>query len=299
MRRRPRPAVLAALLATGALCTVAAGGCGGGDDLTRGLSPEEILDRSRETAAQVTTYHPRLDLALEVTPSEAPEGGVLNALAGQPVTIVADGPVRRPIAEEGPAFAFDLDVELGDFAVQGKLTKVDDAVYLSFLGADFQLDLPPEQAQAVRIPPEPALFMESPVEVGREELDGIPTVHLQGEVATDAVLDYLLELFAGAPNLLGGQGLPEGEDLEELRATLRDSVQESRSEVWIGTEDLLPHRVAASLVLGGQIGALLPGVTGLDLEARADVGGFDEEVVIEAPANPIPFDPDMFSGLVP
>jgi hypothetical protein len=299
MRRRPRAAVLTILLVVGALGVAAAAGCGGTDDLTEGLTPEEILNASRETAAQVTTYHPRIELSLGVAAAdEAPEG-ILGQLAGQPVTIVADGPVRRPIAEGGAAFALDLDAELGDLAVSGKLTKVDDAVYLSILGADFQLDLMPEQAQAVRLPPEPALFMESPVEVGREDLDGIPTVHLEGEVATDAVLDYLLELFAGAPNLLGGQELPEGAELEELRATLRDSVQESSSEVWIGTEDLLPHRVAARLVLDESIQTLLPGVTGLTLDVEADIGGFDEEVVIEAPANPIPFEPGMFSGLAP
>jgi hypothetical protein len=118
-------------------------------------------------------------------------------------------------------------------------------------------------------------------------------------VATDAVLDYLLELFGAAPNLLGGQDLPEGEELEELRSTLRDSVQESRSEVWIGTQDLLPHRVAAHLVLGSPIDTLLDGVTGMTLDVEADIGDFDEEVVIEAPANPIPFEPGMFSGVAP
>jgi hypothetical protein len=293
MRRRVR---LALLLAVASLGLGVAAGCGGGDDLTEGLSAAEILQQSRETASQVRSYHPRLTLTLDLTPAPGAEG-ILARLAAQPVTIVADGPVRRPIAEGGPAFAFDIDGDLLGFTAQGKITKLDDAVYVSFLGSDFQLDLPAEQAQAVRIPPEPALFVDSPTEVGREELDGIPVVHLTGGVSTDAMIDYLVGLFNGAPNLLGGRTLPEGAELDALKETVRAAVQESSSEVWIGTEDLLPHRVAARLVLSGPLDALLPGINAATLEVEADVGEFDEEVDITAPANPQPFDSSILSSL--
>jgi hypothetical protein len=299
MGRRPRAAVLAVLLTVVAACALAAAGCGGDEDLTEGLGPEEILESSRDAAAQVATYHAHVTLTLDLTASgSAPPEGILGRFVGQPVTIVADGPVRRPIAEGGSAFSFDLDIQLGGFDVQATLTKVNDAVYLSVLGADFQLDLPAEQARAVELPPEPARFIAEPQEVGREEIDGVPTVHLQGEIATEAVFDYALDLFGKAPNLLGGRSLPEGAELEELRASVVDAVQESRADVWIGTEDLLPRRAAAHLVLAGSLGALLPGVDGLTLDADAEIDGFDEDVEIEAPANPIPFDPQLFSGFL-
>ena len=44
MGRRPRAAVLAVLLTVVAACALAAAGCGGDEDLTEGLNPEEILD---------------------------------------------------------------------------------------------------------------------------------------------------------------------------------------------------------------------------------------------------------------
>jgi hypothetical protein len=293
MRRRLR---LALILAVAIVGLGVAAGCGGSKDRTQGLSAAEILDRSRETAAQVRSYHPRLTLTLDMTAAEGAEG-VLARLSAQPITIIADGPVRRPIAEGGPAFAFDLDADLLGLSLQGKLTKVDDAVYVSFLGSDFQLDLPAEQAQAVRIPPEPALFVEEPTEVGREDLDGVPVVHLAGAVSTDALLDYLVGVFNGAPALLGGRTLPQGAELDALKESVRGAVQESSSDVWIGTEDLLPHRVAARLVLSGALDALLPGITAATIEVEADVGEFDEPVEITAPANPQPFDSSILAPL--
>ena len=121
MRRRPRVAVLAVLLTVVAACALAAAACGGDEDLTEGLSSEEILESSREAAAQVATYHAHVTLTLDLTASgSAPPEGILGRFVGRPVTIVADGPVRRPIGEGGSAFSFDLDIELGGFDVQGR-----------------------------------------------------------------------------------------------------------------------------------------------------------------------------------
>jgi hypothetical protein len=296
MHRRARAAAAALLtvIAVGA----GAAGCGGSKDLTEGLSPAEILEGSSEAAAQVASYHPTISLTLELpTSGSSPPEGILGRLAGQPVTIDAEGPVRTAASEEGPAFSLDLDVQLAGFNVQGTLTMVDNAVYLTVLGADFQLDVPAEQVRALLMPPEPARFIEAPQEVGREEIDGVPTVHLQGEIATDVAVDFILELLGNA-GLLGGEGLPEGADLEELRARLLDAVSESRADVWIGTEDLLPRRAAAHLVVAGSLEPLLPGIEGLTLDANADMDDFDEEVDIEAPADPIPFDPDLLPGFL-
>jgi hypothetical protein len=298
MRRRARAAAAALLTVVVAVGAVAAG-CGGTKDLTEGLSPAEILEASSEAAVRVTSYHPTISLTLELPTSDSsPPEGILGRLAGQPATIDAEGPVRTAASEEGPAFSLDLDVQLAGFNMQGTLTTVDGAVYLSVLGADFQLDVPAEQVRALLMPPEPARFIEAPQEVGREEIDGVPTVHLQGEIAKDVAVDFILELLGTAPALLGGEGLPEGADLEELRARLLDAVSESRADVWIGTEDLLPRRARAHLVVAGSLEPLLPGIEGLTLDANADIDDFDEEVDIEAPANPIPFDPQLFSGFL-
>jgi hypothetical protein len=297
MRRRARAAA-AALLTVIAMGAVAAG-CGGSKDLTEGLSPAGILEASSEAAAQVASYHPTISLTLELPTSDSsPPEGILGRLAGQPVTVDAEGPVRTAASEEGPAFALDLDVQLAGFDVQGTLTMVDDAVYLSVLGVDFQLDVPAQQVRALLMPPEPARFIEAPQEVGREEIGGVPTVHLQGEIATDVAVDFILELLGNAPGLLGGEGLPEGADLEELRARLLDAVSESRADVWIGTEDLLPRRAVAHLVVAGSLEPLLPGIEGLTLDANADIDDFDDEVDIEAPPNPIPFDPNLLPGFL-
>lgn len=204
------------------------------------------------------------------------------------MTIVAEGPVRRPIVEEGPAFSFDVTAQVAGLTLAGTITKVPEGIYLIVGDRPFRLPLSAEEAKAVRIPPEPALFVSEPVEVGREEIGGVPTVHLQGRVATDAVVDYLAELLSGAPGLLAGGEPPDATRTQAIKDELRAAVRESRSEVWIGTNDLLPHRVAALLILEGPI-ELLPGVASARLEIRADVGGFDEEAEIAAPVSAEPF----------
>jgi hypothetical protein len=270
------------------VAVAALAGCGGGsdDDLTKGLSAQEILDKSRETAAQVTTYHPHLELDLDLTATTG-AAGLLPRLAGTPVTIVADGPVRRPIAEGGAAFDFDTTAKIGPLTLSGQLTKVEDAVYVTVGGKAFKLPLTAEQAQAVGIPPEPALFISDPQQVGQEQINGVPTVHLRGAVATDAVVDYVAGVL-GTSGLLSGGAAPSNEQIAGIKEQLRGAVSQSSSDVWIGTNDLLPHRVAATIALKGPVDAL-PGVLSATLNVRADVSGFNDPVTIEAPPNAIPF----------
>jgi hypothetical protein len=284
------------LVAVALVASAAAVGCGGGgeEDLTAGLSPEKILEESRAAASAVEFYHPKLTLSLDLTTAPGAEG--LAALVTGPVTITAEGPVRRPISESGPAFSLDTVASLGPLTLEGNITKVEDGVYLTIAGQAYTLDLPPEQAAEVRIPPQPALFVESPTEVGREEINGVETVHLQGTVDTDAVVDYVVGLLRGAPDVLGGGEPPADAEVASIRDQVRAALLESRSDVWIGTRDLLPYRVAATARLEGL--DLLPDVTALSLDVLADVSGFGEEAEIVAPENPKPFDlGSMLPGL--
>jgi hypothetical protein len=262
-------------------------GCGAEEDLTAGLSAEQILEESASAANEVRFYHPEITLSVDL--EGQPAAGGLGALAQGPITITAEGPVRRPIVEEGPAFSFDLTATLGPLTIPGNLTKVGDGVYLSLAGQDFTLGLPPEQAAEVRLPPQPALFVASPQIVGKEAVNGVETLHLRGTVDTDAVADYLLGVLRGAPALLGGGEAPTDEEGARIREQLRSATRESQVDLWIGTQDLLPYRVGAEIRLEGAVD-LLPGITGATLEVTADVGGFDEEAEIVAPANPKPFD---------
>jgi len=262
-------------------------GCGGTSDQTKGLSPQQIRDKSRAAAAQVTYYHPHLELDLDVAAASGATG-FLARLSGTPVTIVADGPVRRPIAPGGAAFELATTAQLGPIKVQGTITKVPEGVYLTVAGTSFKLSLPADQANAVRIPPEPVLFMENPQEVGREDVNGVPTVHLRGTVATDALVDYVVGLLRSAPALLGGRTPPTDAQVAAIKEQLRSAVTQSSSEVWIGTKDLLPHKVAAQLVLKGPVD-VLPGILSTTLAVRADVSGFNQEETITAPANAVPF----------
>lgn len=80
--------------------------------------------------------------------------------------------MRRPIVEEGPAFSFDVTAQVAGLTLAGTITKVPEGIYLIVGDRPFRLPLSAKEAKAVRIPPEPALFVSEPVEVGREEIEG-------------------------------------------------------------------------------------------------------------------------------
>lgn len=275
-----RPLVAALLAATAALALVACGGSGGGgEDVSKGLTPQQLLDRSAAEAAKLESFVIAIDGKgqVQLDPSA---GGAAAGLLNGPLALTGEGPVQPP-----DKASIDAKLELAALAPQVNLTRVGDEVFVGVLGQDFRLALPAQQVSLFdfgALYPTLTGWLTNPVEAGREDLDGTPTVKVTGDVdAATAIADL-------APLLQTDGSVVV--DTKELEA----AIETGTVEAWIGTEDLRPRRVRVVLKADGLTG--LP-VRSIDLDLTADLSAFDEPADIQAPRNARPLDLDQLGAL--
>lgn len=281
MTRSPLRLLAAALLVLAAALALVAcgGGGGGGKDVTGGLTPQQLLDRSAAEAAKAESFRLAIDGTGQVQLAQGAGGGAAGFLNG-PLGITGEGPVQPP-----DKASLDAKVELAAFAPQVNLTRVGDEVFVGVLGQDFKLALPAEQVglfDFAQLFPTVSGWITSPEEAGREDIDGTPTVKVTGTVDAVAALEDLRPLLAGSGSVVI--------DEKQARAALKGSTVEA----WIGTEDLLPRRVRLVLKAADLTG--LP-VTSLDLDLVVDTTDYGEPVDIQAPKNAQPLDLDQLGAL--
>jgi hypothetical protein len=275
LRRALWPALVLALAAS--LLAGCGGDDGGGEDLAEGVPAADLLARSADAAAAAESFRIALDVGGEINltdPAAVPGGNLLNG----PLDISGEGPVDPP-----DRASVDARIEVSGLPLQVNITRVGDEVFVGALGQDFRVALPSEQVALLdfgALYPTLADWTVDPVEDGREEIDGTPTVKVSGEIDGERALTSL------AP-LLGGQA-PTAAD---ARAALREGTMEA----WIGTEDLLPRRV--HLVLAADGARVAEGVGAVDIDLTADLSAWDEPVDIQAPANPQELDTEGLGGL--
>jgi hypothetical protein len=277
-----RPLVVALLAVAAALALVGCGGGGGGKDLSAGLTPRQLLDRSAAEAAKLQSFRilidgtGRIDLAKGAA---VPGAELLNG----PITLSGEGPVQPP-----DRASIDAKLELASFSPQVNLTRVGDDVFLGLLGQDFRLTLPASQVRLLdfgALYPTLTGWMKDPVTAGREDIDGSPTVKVTGAVDAAAAFADL------APLLQAGGSSAARVPPARLRAALK----EGTVEAWIGTRDLRPRRVHIVLKADGT--GIVAGVGAIDLDLTATLSAFDEPVDIQAPRNPRELDLNQLGSL--
>jgi len=277
-RRATLLALLAAVTVTLALLAAACGGDdgGGGEDLTTGLTPQALLDRSADEAAKVETF--RIAFAAKGRVDIDDTGSVPGAalLAGD-LDISGEGPVQPP-----DRASVDARIALAGPTLQGNLTRVGDEVFVGVLGQEFRVDLPPAQVALLDLGalyPTLVGWAADPAVDGTEEIDGTPTVKVTSALDPERALTDL------AP-LLQIDGVTP--------AQARAAITEGTLETWIGTEDLLPRRL--HLVLKGDGSGLDGGVGAIDLDLTADLSDYGEPVDIQAPRDPQELDLDQLGS---
>jgi hypothetical protein len=270
-------AVLLAVIA--ALTLYACGGGGGGEDLSEGLTPQELLDRSAAAAGELETFRIAVDAEGRLDLAAAAAGPTAGLLDG-PLSLSGEGPVQPP-----DRASIDTRIDLASFSPQVNLTRVGDEVFVGALGQDFRLALPAEQVALFdfgALYPTLAGWMTEPTEAGREEIDGTDTVKVTGGIDAAAAFGDLGPLLGS-----GGTTVPPA----ELEAALEEGVVEA----WIGTEDLRPRRV--HIILKGDGTGVVEGVGAIDLDLTATLSAFDEPVDIQAPRDARELDLDQLGGL--
>lgn len=277
---RPLLAATLAVLAALALAGCGGGG-GGGADISTGLTPQQILDKSSEAAAALESFQIAIDGTGQVDLAQGaavPGASFLNG----PIAVSGEGPVQPP-----DRASFDAKLTLSGLSPQVNLTRVGNDVFVGILGQDFRLALPPAQVALFdfgQLYPTLARWMKDPVEAGREEIDGTPTVKITGGI--DAVAAF---------TDLGPLLQTQSSATAASKKALQDAVKTGTVEAWIGTEDLRPRRVHIVLKAGGLSGAIP--VKAIDIDLTATFSGFGEPVDIQAPANARELDPAQLGAL--
>lgn len=277
----PARALLALVLA---LAAVAFAGCGSdgdeaGADRTADLTPAQIVMESGVALGEATGYRIAADGVIEVqaAPGAALPGGV-GALLDGGQRISGEGAIDA--ADE--AATFDLAARIAGLTIQANLTKVGDDLYLNALGRDLRIDLPAEQVGSVdpaSLAPALLSWMVEPERVGDERVGDADTVRVAGRIDPARALADI--------SALTGAGTVDPAELERLRGQLAAAVERDRIEVWVGTADLLPRRIAVDLRLAGDI-AELPEISAAAVDATVDLSEYDEDVTIRAPADAQP-----------
>lgn len=277
---RPAPRGILAALAIVAVALVAAacGGDGGGEDLSAGLTPAELLARSAEEARGLESFRVAVDLNGRV--ALAPDSGIPAAgFLDGPLDLSGEGPVQPP-----DRASIDASVKVGAISPQVNLTVVQDEVFLGLLGQDFRVPLPQEARSLLdlgELYPELTTWVTQPRETGRGEVGGDPTVTIAGEVDAEEAIATLTS--AGVLDA-------------SARARAGDILERGTIEAAIGTEDLLPRSVR--LVLSGDGTSADAGVGAFDIDLTVGFSAFDEPVDIQPPPDARDLDLDQLGSFL-
>lgn len=255
-------------LAAASLLAVAialAAGCGDDApdvDNTVDLTPEQVLERSAEALADAGPYRIGVEGAVNGGDAAPGLGGALD-VEGEGVVV------------PGRGFSVDVGIDAG-LPVEATVTGVDGELYVRLLGRDLALGVPAAQAEAL----DPARLVraipgliEDPVETGREEVDGVDTVRIEGSIDAERAQ-------AGVGEALGALGAGDA----------GVALDDGRVAVLVGVEDLLPRRLEIDV---GDVAADGPAV-----DLALSPSDFGAELTVEAPEDAQPLGAGGLGGIL-
>lgn len=267
---------------------------GDAPDLTEGLTPTEILERSGDAARDLTSWRIAFQGTTEVLLSDqgAENLGIPPGLLNGPLEFSGAGSVVQP-----SRFLVDVTAGRDGLEFQANVTRIDGALYLGLFGRDFVVDVPPEQLQVLdsrTLFPSILGWVRNPRNAGEQEVNGAPTVRIEGVVDGEAISEDLLTVLASAP-ALAGDVAPTPAEVRRSARRLQQQLDDSVIVVWVRTEDLLPTRVTVTLgVPDGS--AISPEVRSVRLDLTLDVSDYNADLDIQAPPNPEPLDLNELAG---
>ncbi|HVX32997.1 MAG TPA: hypothetical protein VHA80_07640 [Solirubrobacterales bacterium] len=297
MSRRRTFALLAALAALAALLSA----CGGGDGGS-GEDPQKVIENATFEGVESGT----VDMTMDVD-SEGRHGGNLK--------VELNGPFQSTGKESLPELGLELtaagevDGEKVDF--EGGLTVLSDRAYVGFDGKSYEVD--PTTFGFVKSGFEEAAqegekesaggeanacqkaatsmnlerFVKDLENEGSEEVDGVKTTKLSGDLDPKSAVDAIIELLetpACSAEVEAAGPLP----LDELKAQeseITDAVKTAHADVYVGEDDHIVRQVAAELTVE-------PKGSGEKTEVEFDftLGDVNEPQTIKAPAQAEPLE---------
>ena len=296
MSRKRTFVILAAFAVLAAALSACGGGGGSSDD------PQKVIEQATFEGVESGT----VDLAMNIK-AEGEHGGNMK--------IDLTGPFQSTGKKSLPELALELkangeaDGENVDF--EGGLTVLGDRAYIGFDGKNYEVD--PTTFGFVKSGFEEAEqegakesaggeasacqkaatsmnleeFVDNLENEGGEEVDGVKTTKLSGDLdpkgAVDAII-RLMETPACTAELEAAGPFPI-EELKDLKGEITGAVKKAHADIYVGEDDHIVRRVVADLTAE-------PKGSGESAEIELDftLGEVNEQQTIKAPANAEPLE---------
>jgi hypothetical protein len=294
---RKRTYVLLAVFAALAAILSACGGGGGSSD-----DPQKVIEEATFEGVESGT----VDLAMNIK-AEGEHGGNMK--------IALSGPFQSTGKQSIPELALqasakgEADGENVDF--EGGLTVLGDRAYIAFDGKNYEVD--PTTFGFVKSGFEEAEqegakesaggeasacqkaatsmnleeFVDNLENEGGEEVDGVKTTKLSGDLEPKGAVDAIIRLMetpACSAELEAAGPFPI-EELKDLKGEITGAVKKAHADIYVGEDDHIVRKVTADLTVE-------PKGTDESAEIELDftLGGVNEAQTIKAPANAEPLD---------
>jgi hypothetical protein len=276
------------LLALGCavLCTALPAACGGssGNPAPKVDAAQATLDRALGAKA-TSIERARISADVRLDPQ-----GLLKV--GGPLVLRVKGPFAAPRGRTPARFDLAFVTTLGGDNFKGSAISTGRRSYLQLDDRVYALDAGRRRARAApkshpglkSLGIDPLHWVKNVMDEGREDVGGVATTHLAGDVDSAALLAdlaALLDKAGGTASFL----------TPKLLAQIGDAVKSAKVDIWTGADDDIVRRVAVDLrfafkpaqspIVGLDGGRLRLGVT------LADVNGARVRVATPAGAQPL------------
>ena len=297
MSRKRTFALLAAFAVLAALLSACGGGGGGNSE-----DPQKVIEQATFEGVESGT----VDLTMNIK-AEGEHGGN--------VKVDLSGPFQSTGKESLPELAMqakangEVDGEKVDF--EGGLTVLGDRAYVGWDGKNYEVDPTTfgfiksgfeeadqegekESAGGERTACQKAAtsmnleeFVDNLENEGGEEVDGVKTTKLSGDLEPKGAVDAIIRLAetpACSSQLEAAGPLPLGE-LKSMEGEITGAVKKAHADIYVGEDDHIVRKVTADLTVE-------PKGSGEKVEVEFDftLGEVNEGQTIKAPANAEPLE---------
>jgi len=297
LSRKRTFALIAALAALTALLSACGGGGGGSSE-----DPQKVIEQATFEGVESGT----VDLTMNIK-AEGENSGNMK--------IDLSGPFQSTGKESLPELAMqvkaDGEADGENVNFEGGLTVLGDRAYVGFEGKNYEVDPTTfgfvkssiekgeqegekESAGAERTACQKAAtsmnleeFVDSLENEGGEEVDGVKTTKLSGDLnpkgAVDAII-RLMETPACSSQLEAAGPLPL-EELKAMKGEITGAIKKAHADIYVGEDDHIVRKVAASMTVE-------PKGTSEKVEIEFDctLGEVNEQQTIKAPPNAEPLE---------
>jgi hypothetical protein len=251
-------------LACLASCAALLAACGGGDD---GNADETLQQTFGKSAAAIETGKLNVNFQLD------PEG--LLALGG-PIKLTLDGPFSAPSGGRLPIFDVDFVGTLARQRFKGGVLSTGRQAFVTLDDGEYKVDAPFVSELRKGLAPlsgnkaqpglkalgiDPLRWVSDAAEKGNEQIAGVDTIRIGGNVDVAPLLEDLDTLLTKAGG--AAQGSTGSLFSPTLRKQLADAVDSAKVDIWTGASDKLLRQLAVKVTFAFKDGAKAP-IQGLE-----------------------------------